>query len=134
TAELKSIDDHLKRLRVVEGLKASTAKPVTEVRSVETGTQARDPHVQVQAKRNVEKGIILTRLLGAQYLAHKSNGMATALEIARNKFGDAPEVEQIIRAKTAVAAGSTTDSTWASPLVELNNATGEFVDILRPAT
>ena len=130
TAELKSIDDHLKRLRVVETLKVSTAKPVIEVKSVQEGATARDPHVTVHAKRNVEKGIIFTRLLGAKYLAFKHH--VSPVDVARSKFSDTPEVETIL--KTAVAAGTTTDSTWASPLVELNNATGEFIEMLRPAT
>lgn len=130
TAELKAIDDHLKRLRVVESLKASTAKPVAGVKTVEAGSNARDPHLTVQAKRNVEKGIIFTRLLGAKYLAYKHQ--VSPIDVARSRFADTPEVEAILKAPVAV--GTTTDSTWASPLVELNNATGEFVELLRPAT
>jgi HK97 family phage major capsid protein/HK97 family phage prohead protease len=130
TAEIKAINDHLKRLNTVQSLKAVTAKPVQQVKNAEEGAAARQPGATVQVKRNVEKGIIFTRLLGAKYLAYKHH--MNAVEIAKSKFGDTPEVETIL--KSAVAAGTTTDSVWASPLVELTNATSEFIELLRPAT
>jgi HK97 family phage major capsid protein/HK97 family phage prohead protease len=132
--EVKEIGEHIVRLRAAEERSKSLAKPVVGD-THKAASSAREGVVQTQvvkANRNVEKGIIFTRLLGAKYAAYKSNGMVTPLEVARNKFGDTPEVEAIIKA--AVAAGSTTDSTWASPLVESANATSEFVDMLRPAT
>jgi HK97 family phage major capsid protein len=36
--------------------------------------------------------------------------------------------------KTAVAAGSTSDTTWAAPLVQYNDMTAEFMELLRPKT
>lgn len=129
--EVKEIDDHIVRLKAAEERNVAAAKAVVGVSEKAAG-ESRGSIPVVHAKRNVEKGIIFTRLLGAKYAAYKSNGMITPLEVARNKFGDTPEVEAIIKA--AVAAGSTTDSTWASPLVESTNATNEFVEMLRPAT
>jgi HK97 family phage major capsid protein/HK97 family phage prohead protease len=136
-AEVKEIGDHIVRLRASEERSKSLAKPVV-ADTQKAASSSREGVTQVvQARRNVEKGMIFTRLLGAKYLAYKSNGMVSPLDVARNKFGDTPEVEAILRAefqKAAVAAGSTTDSTWASPLVELTNAASEFVEMLRPAT
>jgi HK97 family phage major capsid protein len=55
-----------------------------------------------------------------------------SLQYAR-QFKDTPEVEAIIKA--AVAVGTTTDATWAGPLVPtLQNVTAEFIALLRPAT
>ncbi|MDP3492882.1 MAG: phage major capsid protein, partial [Hyphomonadaceae bacterium] len=45
------------------------------------------------------------------------------------RWKDTPEVEMVLRA--AVAPGTTTDTTFAESLVELNNMTGEFIDVLR---
>lgn len=135
-SEVKEIDEHLVRLRAADERSKRLAVPAAGA-SVEDASTSRGGVQVVQARRNVEKGIIFTRLLGAKYLAHKSNGMVNPLDVARNKFGDTPEVEAILRAefqKAAVAAGSTHDTTWASPLVELTNATGEFVELLRAAT
>jgi len=36
--------------------------------------------------------------------------------------------------KAAVASGTTTDPTWAAPLVEYTNFTGDFINFLRPQT
>lgn len=130
--EVKEIGEHIVRLRAAEERNKAQAKAVAGD-TIKAASAAREGVTQVvQARRNVDKGIIFTRLLGAKYAAYKSNGMISPLEVARNKFGDTPEVEAIMKA--AIAAGSTTDTTWASPLVELTNATGEFVDLLRPAT
>jgi HK97 family phage major capsid protein/HK97 family phage prohead protease len=135
--EVKEIGEHIVRLRASEERSKSLAKPVVgDTQKAAASSREGVTHV-VQARRNVEKGVIFTRLLGAKYLAYKSNGMVSPLDIARNKFGDTPEVESILRAefqKAAIAAGTTTDSTWASPLVELTNAASEFVELLRPAT
>lgn len=130
TGEIKSIGEHLKRLHTVQSLKASTAKAVQEVKTVQDGSDVRRPGPTVQVRRELPKGTVFTRLLGAKYLAYKHQ--MSPIEIARSKFADTPEVETILKA--AVAAGTTTDSTWASPLVELENATNEFADLLRPAT
>lgn len=130
-AQVKQIDDHLVRLKAAEERSKRIAVPASGS-TIDDASKSRSGTPVVQVRRNVDKGIIFTRLLGAKYAAYKSNGMVTPLDVARNKFGDTPEVESIIKA--AVAAGSTTDSTWASPLVELTNATGEFIEMLSPAT
>jgi HK97 family phage major capsid protein len=49
------------------------------------------------------------------------------------QFRDTPEVEAIIKA--AVPIGTTTDATWAGPLVPtMQTITSEFLALLRPAT
>ncbi len=60
-----------------------------------------------------------------------------ALENAK-MYRDTPDVEQAVRvlmhAKSAVAAGNTTDSTWAAPLVVYQNLASAFIELLRPMT
>jgi HK97 family phage major capsid protein len=58
-----------------------------------------------------------------------------ALEIARahaKEWSDTPEVE--LELKAAVAGGTTTDTTWAGPLVVATNIASEFAEFLRPLT
>jgi HK97 family phage major capsid protein len=125
----EAINKHLERLRKFEKASVAAAKPAKGANGEEAG-ESRGGAAVVTVRRNVEKGIIFTRLLGAKYLAYKHQ-MSPA-EIAKAKFADTPEVERIIRA--AVDAGTTTHETWAGPLVEYLNASNEFVELLRPAT
>jgi HK97 family phage major capsid protein len=56
-----------------------------------------------------------------------------ACEIAKANWSkDTPEVETILRA--AVAAGTTTDTTWAAPLAQYAQMASEFVELIRPET
>ena len=64
-------------------------------------------------------------------LSAKGN-LTMALEIAKSRFRDTPEVVDVLKA--AVAAGTTTDAEWAAPLVQYQNMAGEFAELLRPRT
>jgi len=80
--------------------------------------------------RNLPRGTSFTRY--AMALAASKGNLMQAAETARQWDGSTPEVGRILRA--AVAAGTTTDATWAAPLVEYRNMTEEFIELLRPAT
>lgn len=98
----------------------------------------------VRARRALPPGIGFTRYVLASLMAQGDADQAA--NIAKNRFGDSPEVEQVLRAqakgfdiraaigKSAVAAGDTVDSQWASPLVQFNNLASEFVALVRAAT
>jgi HK97 family phage major capsid protein len=129
-ADNEAIDGHLKRLRKMEVVNLETAKAVSG-NSQEDGTKSRASGVVVRdVRRNVAKGIIFTRLLGAKYLGFKHG--ISPVEVAKSRFADTPEVEMILRAP--IAAMNTTDSSSAAPLVEAERYTGEFIELLRPAT
>lgn len=130
TADNEAIDKHLARLRVMEKANASTAKPV-DGKNDKAADVSRTPGAIVQVKRELPKGTIFTRYVAAKIVS-KMDGGISAYDYAAARFADTPEVAEIIKA--AVAVGNTTDSTWASPLVQLQNATEEFLDLLRPAT
>lgn len=129
-SEVRSIDAHLKRLDALEKANAATAKPIDAVTDTKSGSEARVPaRVEVKAA-NLPKGTAFTRYAIA--LARSKGNLMQAAEIAKTWSDSTPEVESVLKA--AVSAGTTTDTTWAKPLVEYTNMTSEFAELLRPAT
>lgn len=122
--EIAATETHIKRLEIKEKSAIAAAKPLDDV----SGMRERSS-ITVKATNPVAKGTAFTRYVIAQCRA-KGNLMQAA-EIAK-QWSDTPEVEQVLKA--AVAAGTTTDATWAAPLVPYQNMTGDFIELLRPAT
>lgn len=144
-ADIKSIDAHVTRLKTMESLALATASPVdgdgedagTRSRAAaggEGGDNGTRKSVRVTGmKSNLPAGIAFTRF--ALALARAKGNRQEALEVfkAVPEWKDqTPEVETVLKA--AVAAGTTTDTTWAAPLVEYNVMTSEFIEFLRPMT
>lgn len=129
-AEVKSIDAHLTRLRSLEKSNVSHATPVDGSGSV-AASESRGGAVRVEVKgSNLPKGTAFTRY--AMALARSKGNLMQAAEIAKGWKDSTPEVETVLKA--AVAAGTTTDSDWAAPLVEYQNMASEFAELLRPQT
>lgn len=137
--DVKNIDAHLARMRDHEKAAAATASAV----SVSAGTDPADAaaHRQgssyqargsaiVSVRPNVEKGTAFTRY--AMLLAASRGNLTMAAEMAKRFKDSTPEVETVLKA--AVAAGTTSDATWAAPLVDYTNMASEFIELLRPAT
>jgi len=122
--EIKATEVHIGRLEAMQKAAIATAKPVVDA----SGMRERSP-ITVKATNPVPKGTAFTRYVVAQCRA-KGNLMQAA-EIAK-QWSDTPEVEQVLKA--AVAAGTTTDATWAAPLVPYQNMTNDFIELLRPET
>jgi HK97 family phage major capsid protein len=144
SADNEAIDGHLKRLKTMETAALATAKPIPEVKTLEQASAARSL-APVQIRKELPKGTGFIRLMGAKYLSHQT--FRPAADIAKEMFHDTPEVEMVLRSgidatnladklyqKTAVNAGTTTDSSWAAPLVVAENLASEFFDMLRAAT
>lgn len=128
-AEVKSIDAHLKRLDALEKANQAAAKPVDAV-DTKSGSEARAP-ARVEVKgANLPKGTAFTRY--AMALARSKGNLMQAVEISKGWKDSTPEVETVLRA--AVDVGTTTDADWAKPLVEYQNMTSEFAELLRPQT
>jgi HK97 family phage major capsid protein len=128
-----AIDDHLKRLQVMERANVATAKPIDGA----TGKAASDsrtpgPIVKVMGSQ-VPKGVGFVRLLSARFMA-KEDGVSPA-DIALSKgWGD--DIANVLRVpkhilKTAVNPATTLDSTWAAPLVTYTTMADEFIELLR---
>ena len=128
--EIDVVDKQLERYRDLEKVNALSAKPV-EAKTDKQAAENRGGDQTIQVRRELPKGTIFTRFVTAKIVA-KMDGGISAVDYAASKFSDTPEVVELLKA--AVAAGTTTDATWASPLVQLQNATSEFLDLLRPAT
>lgn len=85
---------------------------------------------RIVTARNLPKGAAFTRYC-MSLAAAKGNALA-AVEIAKSRWKDSPEVEAVLRA--AVSAGTTTDTTWAAPLAQYRDMAAEFIELLRPET
>jgi HK97 family phage major capsid protein/HK97 family phage prohead protease len=123
-----AIDKHLPRLETLEKSLAATAAPVQGT-SEGQGQQSRQ-FATVRNTTKLDKGIEFARY--AMCLGVAKGNIQQASAIAQSRF---PEMERINNVlKSAVNAGTTTDATWAGPLVEYNEFTGDFVEFLRPQT
>ncbi len=127
-AELKSIDDHLKRLDTFEKAQIATATPA-DGSSEEAGSKSRGG-VVIEVKNNLPQGVEFARYV--KCLAAAKGNASQAAEIAKSHYPDLPRIQNVLKA--AVAAGTTTDPTWAGALVEYNTFAGDFVEFLRPQT
>jgi HK97 family phage major capsid protein len=131
---VKAIDDELVDLRDMERMSVVNATPITPTTSAVAASELRGgtsttPVISVKA--NVPKGSAFTRM--AMALAAGNGDSYKALEIARRKeWENTPEVELMVKA--AVAAGTTTDATWAGPLAVAQPLVDEFLELLRPKT
>lgn len=122
--QVKTIDGHLVRLRALEKTLAASAVPVP------TGPSSLVRPV-IQIRPNVEPGTAFVRYCKA-WAAARGDTMS-ALAYAEQWKDTTPEVALYIKA--AVAPATTTDATWAKPLVPAFQTIGsEFIDLLRPAT
>lgn len=130
SAEIKSVDAHLKRLRDMEGNMASTAKPVSKAANGEVTTVKTGAPGIIRVEQKLEKGIAFARF--AKALAAANGSRSEALEIARKQYPDDAKLHHVLKA--AVGAGTTTDPTWAGALVEYQEYAQDFVEFLRPQT
>jgi len=125
--EVKALDEHLARAREIEKLQIAAATPIIAPHG-RPATDVRGGVISVKA--NVPPAAAFTRYCQALLVA-KGQPMQ-ALEYARRWHDSTPEVELVLKA--AVAAGTTTDATWAGPLAPLTPLANEFLALLRPAT
>lgn len=143
--EVKKIDKHLGRLREMEIANKATAKPVSGT-TVAEGITTRAVSRMISVKPNVEKATAFTRYCMAIGAARGNRW--EALETAKQWHDQTPEVELALSIdipksmsnpndfihKAAVGAGTTTDATWASPLIAYSVMASEYIELLRPAT
>lgn len=130
-SEVKAIDAHLPRLRDLEKMNVASATPILAGKNGQpTIDRAGVPVLTI--KSNAPKGSAFVRSAIA-LLNTKSGSRAEAIAYARDRWADqAADVELLLKA--AVAAGNTTDATWAGPLAVAQPLVNEFLELLRPAT
>jgi HK97 family phage major capsid protein len=140
-ADLATVEKHLERLKEHEKAQIARGKAVDAnagrgegaPRDASGGTTVDigggSGSGVLSVRRNLAKGTAFTRY--AMVLA-SSKGNLMQAEVLAQRFKDTPEVA--LTMKSAVAAGTTTDATWAGPLVYYNNMVDEFIELLRPQT
>jgi HK97 family phage major capsid protein/HK97 family phage prohead protease len=132
--DVKSTDDHLTRFRELERLQVTTATAIpTSMASVQDArtfaTNRNNPVVSV--KPNVPPGTAFVRAACARLL-ERTGQIRDAVDYAAKRWDDStPEVSLYLKA--AVGPGTSTDATWAGPLVTQGIAK-DFIELLRPAT
>lgn len=128
--EVKSVDDHLVRLRRLEEVNKAAAKPANGSNQEEASRSRGTEHHVISVKSNVPPGIDFARAVICKmnsYLYHEP-----AYEIAKRYYPDNQRIHTYLKA--TVAAGTTTDANWASALVDQTNLASEFIEFLRPQT
>ncbi len=127
--EIAGLDLELKDYRALEAMNLSKAVPVQGTTPALAGGSRSGSSI-ITVKPNVPPGTAFTRMCIALAAGHGDS--FKAMERAKTWNDSTPEVELMVKA--AVAAGSTTDSTWAGPLVVVQPLVNEFLELLRPRT
>lgn len=129
-AETKAIDEHLVRLHALEKANAKKAAPVTGVTDTRSAVEVRGGGVVTAMRSQLPPGIAFARY--AMCLTAARGNAHAASEIAKSRYPEMTDIAEVL--KSAVAAGSTTDPTWAGALVQYQLFAGDFVEFLRPMT
>lgn len=144
--EIKSIDADIARYtRLADAQKAAatvigTASPGTPVSSADRGG-----NLQLKTVEKLEPGILAARY--AMCLGVAGGDHSKAFRLAEKHYphsecvvrtlkaqADGADLGQMFQQKATVPAGTTTDSTWAAPLVYAETWGGDFVGFNRPRT
>lgn len=128
--EVEQIDGDLKRLRALEKMQATTAKPVQQVKANAVNPLGA-PVVIKGEKDEAFEGQNYTRMVIAKTLARLSD--VSAIGIAHKRWGNSnPEIVETIKA--AVAGGGTDAGEWGAELVRAERYQGDFIDYLYSRT
>ena len=137
TVKIKSAEEHLVRLRARE----------EELKKAAVAVAGTDPAVAAQSREGLPTirvtdptppDIDFARVVlckAAAFVEMAKGNFVTALQIAQSRYPDSVRVHQYLQAKTAVAAGTTTDTnSHASLLRPAQVLESGFLDYLRPKT
>lgn len=138
--DIEAVDAQIKRLKTLESMNLEQASEVKGA-SEREGREARAP-VQVKAAPGkVPAGMGFTRYVKALAMARGDASQAFEIAKANDRWAkETPDVIDVLHPgvqhmiKSAVAAGNTTDTTFAAPLVQYANLSSEFIEYLRPLT
>lgn len=145
--EIETIDKDIGRLTRLEAIKANQAQPAAIIAKTNADQPASDgsrsrPGIQVRSSEKLEPGILFARHAMCVFAARGNR--REAAYIAKEHYGDENPVTKALTyaggrsleavLKAAVDAATTTDATWAAPLVAYNQYAGDFVEFLRPRT
>jgi HK97 family phage major capsid protein/HK97 family phage prohead protease len=130
-ADVKKTDEHLTRAAQAERLNREKAVAVAAPAPTPYAPVAPTaPTQRITVKPNVGKGIGFARY--AMAIGAGKGDYQRTVEYAKQWNDSTPEVELMVKA--AVAAGTTSDATWAGPLAVARPLVDEFLELLRPKT
>jgi HK97 family phage prohead protease len=134
--EVDQLDKHIGRLQDMERINVTRAAPVRgaePAEAAESRSGGRETSGIVVRQREVERWRPFVRLVLANARAQGNWFMAGEIAKANEQWmAETPEVAGACKA--AVAVGTTSDATWAGPLVQYQNLTEAFAEYLRPLT
>lgn len=142
--EIKAVDSDIARLTRLEAAQANAAVAVSGAGS-EAATVTVREGVQVKTVEKLEPGIAFARY--AMCLTKAKGNHEVAFRLAERHYpateavvktlkaqSEGANLQELMQMKATVPAGTTTDSTWAAPLVYANTFSGDFIEYLRPRT
>jgi HK97 family phage prohead protease len=138
--EVKAIDQHLVRLTNLEKANLTTLQQVPGAEGGSAGAaNARTPLAAtpavVRAEVETKDGLALAQVVRFLGLAKGAHYEALQMAIGHAESGKRIDKRVIPVLKAAVAAGNTSNSTWAGALVgEESSVYADFVEFLRPLT
>lgn len=133
-SEILAIDKDIVRYTALDKLNLEKAVAVPAVAATDpTATAVVPARTGLIVRSQLKPGIKMARY--AMTLHQAKGNISDAVQIFQNNkdwMSSSPEVLAVL--KTAVAAGDTTTSGWASQMVYAENLANEFIDYLRPLT
>lgn len=140
--EIDAIEKHLSRLETLEQVNKANATPVSGANQ-DDASRSRSGVPQITIKQNLPAGIGFARAVKTAVVARLDG--RNMFDVAKEMYPSDDRLHAhikhvlnlpniIAQIKAAVPAGTTSQTTWASALVDPTNLPGEFIEFLRPAT
>lgn len=133
-AAVKTIDLDIERLTRLQTMQAKSAKPAPKIIK-ETNGNPLSYRVRTNEPKPVP-GLAFARAAKCLALGHLQH--TNAVELAKSMYADHDDIiaaTMRLVTKAPVAPATTTDPTWAAPLVGTeSNAFADFIEYLRPMT
>jgi HK97 family phage major capsid protein len=146
--EIKTLGDDIDRTKQLEVIDKATAAPVddkTKANAPASATPLSGSDLQLKKVEKLEPGIAMARY--AMCLMASKGKHDVAFRLAERHYPQTEAVVKTLKAqseganigammqlKTNIPAGTTTDTTWAAPLVYAQTFAGDFINYLRPRT
>jgi HK97 family phage major capsid protein/HK97 family phage prohead protease len=131
-SEVNALNAHIARLGKLEASNKAAAVEVKGATMVDASA-SRQSIPQITVRDNTPPGIAMARVVIAKMAAFQEarrGNYVSAVELAQKHYAHDPRVVNYL--KTAVAGGLTTDTNWATELVE--PVTMDFIEYLRNQT
>lgn len=142
--EIKAIDGDLERLKRLMEFQKAKAVPV-DAKTTTSSSDSRGGFATVKTVEKLAPGIAFARY--AMCLTKAKGNHAIAAQLAQRHYpntegvvktlqaqSEGADLQEMMRMKATVAAGTSLDATWAAPLVYAETFAGDFINYLRPRT